>query len=324
MKPLVEITIKGKKITDNLMARFDSLQLVDDTSNKADSLTITLTDQKPAITLPKQGENMTVRIGYQGANKYLRGEYTLDEIELAGPPAQMVLIAKAADVRKSMKQKRDFSWKNVSLGDIVSTIAERYSLTPKTGADYASIQFAQLTQDKESDLAFLQRLAKEYDALAQPKNGYLLFVKRGTGKSATGKTLGTLKLTPPDVTRWDVSVTDRKNYAAVTANWQNLETGELVKELVGEGEPVYVLPGTFPDADRATAAAVAKYDELLRGKGGLSLSMPGKPELAAEMILNLAGFRDGVDGEWVIKQVSHVIDRAGYRCNVRGERPGRK
>lgn len=45
----------------------------------------------------------------------------------------------------------------------------------------------------------------------------------------------------------------------------------------GGGEAVYRLRQTYPDRDRAQAAAKAKAGELAHGKTSLSLTLPGRP-----------------------------------------------
>ena len=49
--------------------------------------------------------------------------------------------------------------------------------------------------------------------------------------------------------------------------------------------------------------------------------MIGRPELAAEGFVTLAGFRDPVNGPWKIRQVEHELTSAGYRTVIEGELP---
>lgn len=49
--------------------------------------------------------------------------------------------------------------------------------------------------------------------------------------------------------------------------------------------------------------------------------MVGDPNLTAERPLTATGFRDGINGDWLIKRVEHHIDSSGYRCDVECEMP---
>lgn len=83
---------------------------------------------------------------------------------------------------------------------------------------------------------------------------------------------------------------------------------------------VYRLRKTYTDAESAKTAAAAKLAALGRGTAQLSLSLPGRTELAAESPMTLAGFGDGIDGEWIIASVEHRIDSNGYQTSCEGER----
>ncbi|WP_104565474.1 hypothetical protein [Ralstonia mannitolilytica] len=47
----------------------------------------------------------------------------------------------------------------------------------------------------------------------------------------------------------------------------------------------------------------------------------GDPALTAERPLTVTGFRDGINGDWLIRRVEHHIDGGGYRCDVEAELP---
>jgi phage protein D len=90
----------------------------------------------------------------------------------------------------------------------------------------------------------------------------------------------------------------------------------------GDGNPVYTLRHTYPDADTAQIAAQSKLDELRRGLGTANLTLKqGKPLLMAGAKLALSGFMTGVDGDWVVTQVDHEISDSGYSTRVEMETP---
>ena len=63
-------------------------------------------------------------------------------------------------------------------------------------------------------------------------------------------------------------------------------------------------------------------DALNRGAVALSLSLrPGAPAVSAESPLTLSGFRDGVDGRWIVTRVSHELSGGGLTTEVEAEHP---
>jgi hypothetical protein len=59
---------------------------------------------------------------------------------------------------------------------------------------------------------------------------------------------------------------------------------------------------------------------LARGEGTASLTLPGRPALAAETPLTLAGFAPELDGRWIVTQAQHSLDSGGLRTDAEAER----
>ncbi|WP_176475776.1 hypothetical protein [Halomonas salipaludis] len=119
-----------------------------------------------------------------------------------------------------------------------------------------------------------------------------------------------------------MQLTKHQASGTVVAHWRDVDSGETVDAEVGEGEPVNRLLTTYPDAQSARAAASAELRRGQRGEQRLDLTLPGDPQLMAEGRLQLEGFREDADGEWLIEQVEHTLSEAGYRCRVKAELPG--
>jgi len=64
----------------------------------------------------------------------------------------------------------------------------------------------------------------------------------------------------------------------------------------------------------------AKYDRLVRSSSTVKFTCAGNPEFTAESELELKGFRPGIDDEYIIQEVEHVITKkGGYTCHVVAE-----
>lgn len=77
-------------------------------------------------------------------------------------------------------------------------IAARHKLKMALGKELSDKPVEHIDQTNESDGSFLMRLARQYGAIASVKNGNLLFIRQGQGKSATGKPLPVITITRKD------------------------------------------------------------------------------------------------------------------------------
>ena len=321
MRPAYRILVDQRDITAAIRDRLLSLTLTDQSGYQSDAVSLRLDDREGKIELPRKGAKLEVALGYEERGLAEIGLYIVDEIELAGPPDTLTIQAKAVDMQASLKQHKTRAWSN-TIQEIVSTIAQEHGLKPRVDSALGAIRIPHIDQTEESDLNFLTRLGKQYDAVGKPAGPHLLFVPHGQAQSASGQATTSVSIHRNQTSDHRVTLADRGKYQAGLAHWQDLEAGQQVTERVGEGEgePVFTLRHAYPTAKEARAAAQAKLNALNRGQGTLSLTLkPGDPTLAAEARLTLSGFRKGVDGEWIATRVIHEIGGSGYSTRVEAE-----
>ena len=340
MIPAFRIVVDGHQdVTAAIRERLLSLRVSDEEGYKSDTVEIRLDDRGlpgqtgGTVELPRRGAVLKVELGYDEvpeaerrdgleAGRVSMGRYTVDEVELSGPPATLTIRAKAADMRAALKQRRTRSWHQVLLGDLIETIAKQYGLDARVAKELARIILPHVDQTDESDLHLLTRLGEQYDAVAKPGGGRLAFVRRGAAMSATMGPVKAVRIAREQTADYRVTLADRPDYRSVRAYWYDTAAGRRVEVTAGEGEPVYALRDDHTDEATARAAAQARLDALGRGAGALSLTLkPGVPTVSAESPLTLSGFRSGVDGRWIATRVSHEISGGGYSSRVEAERP---
>ncbi|WP_438375506.1 phage tail sheath subtilisin-like domain-containing protein [Escherichia coli] len=179
---------------------------------------------------------------------------------------------------------------------------------------------------------FLMRLARQYGAIASVKNGNLLFIRQGQGKSATGKPLPVITITRKDGDSHRFTLADRGAYTGVIASW--LHTREPAKKesttvkrkrrtkkqkkepeakqgdyLVGTDENVLVLNRTYANRSNAERAAKMQWERLQRGVASFSLQLAeGRADLYTEMPVKVSGFKQPIDdAEWTITTLTHTV-----------------
>lgn len=329
IRPDFKLLANSADITDVVRACLISLRFTDEAGMASDVLEILLSDADPAapIQMPPTGAELELFLGYDGAAQRM-GLFVVDEIELSGWPGQMKIRANAAPFDKSkggktnLQTQKTRSWpKATKLGAVVQKIAAEHGMAPAVAKSLAAIVLPHLDQSDESDMHFLVRIAKKYDAIVKPANGKLVLAKRGETKSVSGEQLATVKLGPNDVSSYSMTQTKRENSGMVVASYHETRKAKRMVVKVGEGEPVTRLRLQYSTKEMALAAAKADLDKRTRGARRLSVDLPGRADLAAEAPLTMAGFREGVDGDWVITAVEHALDNQGYSCTVAAETP---
>lgn len=328
--PRYQIKANSADITATIAARLVSLRYTDEAGLESDALELVLADHDPAarVQLPATGAELALAIGYQGALQEV-GLFVVDELELSGWPEQMTIRARAAVFEASkggkgqLQSQKTRDWeKGTTIGAMARTIAAEHGLEAVVAPALDKIELPHTDQMNESDINFLVRILKKYDGLVKPAGGKLVVAKRGQAKSATGKALPAVQLTPRDVGSYRVTMARRETSGMVVAFWHATRQSERIQVQVGSGDPVTELKRFFPTEAQALAAARAEYDRRARKAGTLSLTLPGRADVMAEGPLVLAGFRPGVDGDWVVTRAEHSIDAGGYQTSIEAERPG--
>jgi uncharacterized protein len=325
--PEFRVLANDQDVTAKMAERLKSLRLTDETGTTSDTTEISLADNDPdnPVDVPPTGAELKVFLGYDNAARFM-GLYVCDEIELAGYPGEMVIRARAAPYedtaagKQNMQTQKTRSWpKGTTLGAMVNRIAGEHGLKAAISSELSAIKLPHTDQSHESDMNLLLRMAKRYDAVAKPAGGSLVFVRRGDAQSASGKDLPRITFTPADGSDYRVIESTRADAASVVAYYRENRTASRREVAIGDGEPVIRLRMAYADRVSAEAAAKAEHRRRTRGTKTMTYTFPGRPEVGAEGIAVMSGFRPGVDGEWLIKRAEHYVGPQGYRTTIECE-----
>ena len=330
--PAFSISIEGRDITTVLDNRLMSLTLTDNRGFEADQLDLELDDADGKIVLPRRGAVITLALGWKGQSLFPKGAFTVDEIEHTGAPDRLTIRARSADFRETLNTRREKSWHKTTIGEVVKEIAARHKLKMVLGKDLSDKLVEHIDQTNESDGSFLMRLARQYGAIASVKNGNLLFIRQGQGKSASDKPLPVITITRKDGDSHRFTLADRGAYTGIIASW--LHTREPAKKesttvkrkrrtkkqkkepeakqgdyLVGTDENVLVLNRTYANRSNAERAAKMQWERLQRGVASFSLQLAeGRADLYTEMPVKVSGFKQPIDdAEWTITTLTHTV-----------------
>jgi phage protein D len=158
-----------------------------------------LDDVDGLLAIPPEGARLLVMLGWKQGRDVVpglvhKGSFKVDEVNHSGPPDQIRIRARAADFTSAIRNRREQSWANTTLGTVLEDIAGRNALALRIAPDLAAIALPALHQSRESGTAFLRRLGRENDAVATVKTGTLIFARKGAGTTSTGQPLPTLAL----------------------------------------------------------------------------------------------------------------------------------
>ncbi|HCH7366087.1 TPA: phage late control D family protein, partial [Salmonella enterica] len=149
--PAFSITIEGKDVTTVMDTRLMSLTLTDNRGFEADQLDLELDDTDGLIALPRRGAVIQLALGWKGQPLFPKGAFTVDEIEHSGAPDRLTIRARSADFRETLNTRREKSWHQTTVGEVVKEIAARHNLKVALGKDLTDKALDHMDQTNESD-----------------------------------------------------------------------------------------------------------------------------------------------------------------------------
>ncbi|RSK53606.1 phage late control D family protein [Enterobacter chengduensis] len=257
----------NEDITQDFSDRLISLTMTDNRGFEADQLDIELDDTDGQIAMPPRGATLTLWLGWQGSALIKKGTFTVDEIEHRGAPDTLTIRGRSADFRGSLNSRREQSWHDTTLGVIVETIAARNNLEVSVADTLKAIPVPHIDQTQESDAVFLSRLADRNGAAVSVKAGNLLFLKAGSGKTASGKPIPQMTLERGDGDRHQFAIADREAYTGVTSKWLHTRDPKPQKQKVKlkrKPKEKHLRALQHPQATKAPAKAKAKKEQEAR------------------------------------------------------------
>ena len=326
LAPDYRLVVDGQDISLKVRPLLKSLTLTEGRENTADQLDIELDDSDGKLAIPRKEALIELAIGWQGQQLVDKGSFVVDEVEHSGAPDTLTIRARAADLGGEIRTRQEKSWHGTTLGALLGELAKRNNLTHKVDQALAAIKIAHIDQTNESDMHFLTRLARLYDAVATVKKKHLLFLPISNTKTSKGQSLPTIQIirADGDQHRWASSTRDA--FEGVRAWWSDRVNGSRKSVIAGKkGNNLKTLKETYPSKEDALEAARAEMQRLERGYATFELTLAfGKPEVMPQSPVQVKGFKPEIDGQgWLVKEVVHHIDdRGGFTSKLSMERGG--
>lgn len=307
--PSYQITLEGNDITPRIDPRLEQLTLAESRSEEADQLDLTLTDYDGLLELPRKGVLLKLALGFGADQLVDKGSFIVDEVNHSGPPDKLVLRARSAELTHALRRRRSQSWHAQTLGSIVKTIAARNDLQTSIDGTLAAQSIGHIDQSSESDIAFITRLARHFDAVATVKNGSLIFLNINNTTTASGQALPVLGIRRSETQNHNYTAADRDSYTGVRAYYSDMSAARRLSVTVGSGDNLKELADIYANADEASKAAKAEWQRIERGTATLSLALSiGRPELMPQSVVHVTGFKDEINAiAWLAVKVTHTL-----------------
>lgn len=319
-KAIFKLLVNGVDISPIVSPRLMSLTITDNRGLEADSLEFEISDHDGAVALPRKGTTIEAWIGWSNTGLVYKGAYKVKEREHAGAPDVLRVRATSADLKTTLKQKKERSWDQKTIGDIITTVANDNGLAVKVQDSLANRLLAHIDQN-ESDANLITRIADEHDAIATVKNGILLFMPTGASQTVTGLDLPTKTITRKQGDNHRFSDTDGgEDVSGVTCYYYEAHIAEKQKVTIGQNDTnTRELRHVCRDKNTAEHLAQAEFNRLKRGVATMSYSMArGDPECIPEMTFVFEGMKSEINEiVWLGKNVVHTLTPdGGFATNL--------
>jgi phage protein D len=199
MIPLFDVQLNGVSLFGKIQPFLISLTITDEPGLKSDKLDLILSEQN--LDIPKAGDLLKVALGYKESGLCDMGMFAVDGYALS--KNEMRITAHAADFLENFKNPKSRSFENISLENIIQTIAADHNIAERISPELSEIKFPAIHQTAKSDLHLLTRLGQQFNILIKPAGNCLVAVPAGHGQTASGSKLPEIILTPDSV--WALS-----------------------------------------------------------------------------------------------------------------------
>jgi len=318
--PIYRITHQGEDVTQNFSGRLMRLNLVDNRGLDADELDIELDDSDGKLVIPAHGDLITVAIGWNNSGLVNKGIFAVDETEHRGAPDVISVRGRSKDISTGLIKKRDWSWHDTTVGQIIQEIATEHDLKPVIDPVLGGRTLRHFDRTGESAVNILTRLGLEHDAVATIKAGNMLFMPIGKGVSISGMPLGHVSLKRSDGDNHRFLQADRQGetWTGVRAIYYDVPGAQRKEAIAGSDERPFELRHTYTDEQSALHAANSEWLRRQRQASTLSYTLAlGRPALLPEMTFSLHGIKGPIDAvTWLCSRVIHRIEDGGYTTEL--------
>lgn len=304
LHPFIEVAVNGSPVSSAFYSRLISASIHDAPGGEADTCELEFDDGGNVTAIPKAGAEISVRFGFRDGASAKMGLFKVEKPVISGGPEgeRLSLSGRSVDMRKDIKEPLSEHFDDKTIGAIVQELAGRHKASAIVSPEFASLKLDYIARSEQSVSDFLTRLADRHGAQFSIKGKKFLFLARDT--------LAPVTIAKSECAEWEFSIEPRPRHSKAESGWYDRKTAKVMFESWSTGleGPVRRLRNVLASKGEAKSAAKAEGERLNRATGSGSLTLAGRPEIAADTPLILIGFRAEVNGAWKAGAVEHTFD----------------
>lgn len=322
-EPVYVITWKGKEITRDLSSYITEISYTDHLHGKSDEIQMIFEDRDDrwkSAWYPQKGDIVQVKIGIiDTSERWLNcGKFQIDEIEFNGPPDIINVKGLATFVSEPLRQKRTYSWENLTLSKILTDIAKRNQLKPLINIK-PDIELKRIDQKNETDLSFAKTLCEKYGYCVKVDNERLVVVKPDELEKT--KAVRTITRGISEIISFRFSTKTCDIYKACEVRyWDPVEKKEIkhIEEAKNiQSGSILKISERFENKKQAIERAKAALKDKNKWECESEITLIGDPYCVAGANVNISGFGN-LDGKYLIEEAQHIINKNnGYTTSIR-------
>lgn len=330
-KAYFQITVGGLDISKTISPILISLSVTDKTGSSSDSSEIEIDDTDGRVIMPRPGQEMAVRLGWEGGviDEVFKGK--VEGIRSRGSRGNgrtLSISAKGVDTKGKAKQPQSRHMDNMTVQQAMQKAGEEAGVTNiRVAPALASIMRPYWSMDAESFLHFGERIAREIGGTFKVRGDQAVLAERGAGTSASGLVLPTVIARWGDnLMDWDISpVLGKPQYQEVRGRYYDRREAKWkeVRVQVPNTDATATLTRRNVAADRSEATNSARNDaqDSKDKKGEGSVTLEGEVSAKPEGSCVVVGAREGIDGLYKIDGVEHNYSRSGFTTKLTLKQP---
>lgn len=316
--------VGDRDVTTRLNSILQNLSVTLNAGDEGDTASISLDDSNAQIAFPTVGDVMTVSLGWADAGMRDVFKGTIDDVRSSCSRHSGMMLnvsAKGFDSRGGAKSGKRRHWDNATVQTILQDAGGDAKIaTVKVDPELAKITLKYWAMTDDSFLAMGQRLAQRIGGQFAIQGDVAVMSRKGAAYAPS-----ITASWGENVQSWDVApILGRGIFGKVICEFYDQKVGKWDKVEVSTGltsDAVFKVTPPGSDKDDAQRQADARAAAIKASAGGGVVVIEGQPDAIPGGACVLSGLRQGVDGTYRIKSVTHSLSREGFVTSLQIENP---
>lgn len=313
------VNVAGQNISARLRPLLISLSVTDQEGSGSDTCSIKLDDKNGQLALPRDGDPITILLGWEGGGVSLVFTGTIDEVRSSGSRGsgrELSISGKGVDTKGQAKEGQQMHMDDATVSDALNKAGKKAGISVKVDPALAKVKRAWWGLNDESFLHFGERVARELGGIFKVQGNQAILAKKGSGSVSGGAMGFCYGIVGQNLIDWDIAPTlGRPRHKEVVSRFYDIKKAKWDKatEKTNDSGAKSALTDRYSrtDKDEAQSASENGARDSEREKGGGSATIDGNVAAKAGGKFVLGGARSGVDGLYRIRSATHDLTRSG-------------